>query len=169
MKILSTLVFFAICLSLGCERSEDSNPAAENILATTFRVSAKKLVDTEELAVFRVNIEATGERNVQVSAQGRVFCEGLCGPEPKTNTLQYEVILVAALIKRSGSSNLVKWFMQTEGGGSKISRPNPETIETEVEAISEILKLKTLQGTASFGNDLVLGEFKNEPIVVSLK
>jgi len=64
---------------------------------------------------------------------------------------------------------LVKWFMQTEGGGSKISRPNPETIETEVEAISEILKLKTLQGTASFGNDLVLGEFKNEPIVVSLK
>jgi hypothetical protein len=169
MKTLGMVVSLAICLSLGCEKSEDSSPVTDDILATTFHVSAKKLVDNEELVVFRINIEAAGERNVWVSAQGRVFCEGLCVPDPKTDTLQYEVILVATLIKRSGSSNFVKWFMQTEGGGSKISRPSPETIETEAEALSEILNLKTIEGPVSFGNDLVLGEFKHEPIVVLVK
>ncbi len=161
MKVLSTLICAVICICLGCQKSEDNTPA------TSFRIITDKLIDTKDLVVHHVTIEAPGERYVQVNAEGELFCKSTFKPVRETNTLRFELTFVATLIKRPDSPNVMKWYMQAKCDGNTIG--HPDLIETEAQTLSELLKLNMFEGSQSFGQDLVLGEFKKEPIVVFVK
>jgi hypothetical protein len=161
MRILSTLICVGICLSLGCQKSDDT------VSSTSFHVKSEELINAEDHVVLHVVIEAPGERYVQINVDGELFCKSTFKPQGDTNTLQVELTFVATFIKGSGTPNLIKWFMQFEAVGNTIG--HPETIETKAETLSEVIQLKTFEGSGIFGQDLVLGKFNDEPIVVLVK
>jgi hypothetical protein len=161
MRILSTLICVGICLSFGCQKSDD------NVSAASFHVKADELISTDDHAVLHVVIEASGERYVEVNANGELFWKSTFKPQGDTNTLQVELTFVATFIKRPDTPNLIKWAMQTKAGGNTIEHPG--TIETEAKTLSEVIQLKSLEGSVIFGQDLVLGKFNDEPIVILVK
>jgi hypothetical protein len=161
MRILNTLICVAVCLSLGCAKSGD------NASPTSFRVTAHRLIDTKDLLVHHVTIEAPGERFVRVNAEGKLVCQSTLKPVGDASTFRLELTFVATLVKRPDSPNIMNWYMQTKWSGNTIRCP--EMIETEAETLSELVQLNMFEGSHSFGQDFVLGEFKNEPIVVLVK
>jgi hypothetical protein len=161
MRILSTLICIAICLSLGCQKSDDS------VSATSFHAKADALITAEDYAVLHAVIEAPGERYVQVNVNGDLLFKSTLKPRGNTNTLQVELSFAATFFKGEGTPNSIKWYIQAKGGGQTIG--HPETIETEATSLSEVANLKTFEGSGILGEDLVLGEFNNEPIVVLVK
>ncbi len=128
MRILNTLICVAVCLSLGCAKSGD------NASPTSFRVTSHRLIDTKDVLVHHVTIEAPGERFVRVNAEGEVFCQTTLKPEGNDSTLKFELIFVAVLIKKADSPNVMKWYMQVKLSGSTLG--HPEMIESEAQTFS---------------------------------
>ncbi|MHC4144782.1 MAG: hypothetical protein ACYSUD_08385 [Planctomycetota bacterium] len=162
MKIFNAIMCVGLCLSFGCDKSED------NVPATSFNVKTHKLIETEEFVAFHVTVEAPEDRYVRVSVMGKVLCEGgFINARSVTHPLQFELTLVATLIKRSDSPNMIKWYIQAEGAGQKIG--HPEINETSVQTLSEALSLNRIEGPHSLGQDIILGEFQKEHIVISVE
>jgi hypothetical protein len=163
MKTLSVFVFLSMCLCLGCQESED------NVPATSYRVKADKLVDSEDFVVWKVDVEASGERDVQVHLGEGQLLKWNCMPDRDTNIAHFDVILVAHIDERYDSTNIVKWFIQIkDGGGSTVCYDNEdeETIEIKTGNLEEVIDLKILEGISDFGEELVLGKLQKQPIVI---
>jgi hypothetical protein len=157
-KLIKLLVCLGLCFNLGCQKPE------EQVLDTSYHVTATKLIDQKDLFVQHVIVEAMGERIVQVEAEGQLFRRGIVRPDPDTNKLRYELLFVATLIKSSDSTNTIKWSIQ---GKDPISTAyHPATFEVEARKLSDVLKMEISDASHLYKQELVLGELLKDPIVL---
>lgn len=161
IKTLKLLVCLGICLAAGCSDSPDDAASG------TFHVTADTLIDSDTAAVLHVTIEARGKRPVEVYIDGKLFCKTASQPADDTDTFRFELKFVAVMVKRPASLNTVTWYIRAEYPATGVECP--AMVETEAQKLSEILKLNTFERWHPFGEDLVLGEFRQSPIVVLLK
>ena len=158
---LRLLLCLGICLSLGCRESE------EQVLDTSYHVTATKLIDQTDLFVQHVIVEAIGKRTIQVNAEGQLFHRGIVRPDPNTNKLRYELLFVATLIKSSDSTNTIKWFIQ--GKGPIATSYHPATFEVEARKLSEVLRMDVSNASHPYDQELVLGKFLKDQIVLRVE
>ena len=161
MKILLTIICLGLCLFFGCAKLKDNLPAK------FLNIKTDKLIGTDEFAVFHVAVEAPGDRNVRVNAVGEVVFEDTFAARPDSNILHLELTLVSTLIKTSDSPNMIKWYIQVKSAGHRMG--HREINETSVQTLSDALSLKRIEDPQSFGQDIVLGEFQKEPIIISVE
>ncbi len=157
-KSLRLLACLGICFYLGCRESE------EQVLDSSYHITANKLIDQKDLFVQHVIIEAIGERTIQVNAEGQLFRRGIVRPNPNTNNLRYELLFVATLINSSDSTNTIKWFIQ--GKGPNATTYHPATFEVEAHKLSEVLRVDISDASHPYDKELVLGEFLKDQIVL---
>ena len=153
---LRLLACVGICLFLGCRESE------EQVLDTSFRIIANKLIDQKDLLVQHITIEALGQRTIQVNAEGQLFRRGIVHPDSSTNILRYELVFVATLVSQPDSSSIVKWFIQGKGPNSTAF--HPATFEVETNKLSEVLRMDISDGSHPYNRKLVIGEFLKDQI-----
>ena len=157
-KSLRLLACLGICFYLGCRESE------EQVLDSSYHITANKLIDQKDLFVQHVIVEAIGERTIQVNAEGQLFRRGIVRPNANTNNLRYELLFVATLINSSDSTNTVKWFMQ--GKGPNATTYHPATFEVEAHKLSEVLRMDVSDASHPYDQELVLGKFLKDQIVL---
>jgi len=161
-KLLRLLVCMGICLILGCPKSEEEVPS------TSFRIIANKLVDEKDLFVQKISIEALGERTIQVNAEDQYFRRSDVRPDQITNILHYELLFVGALMDRSDSSRMFKWFIQYK-------EPNSTTYHRKIlevgarDILSDVLRMDLSDGSYPYNKQLVLGDFLKDQIVLLVK
>lgn len=152
---------FVIFCAMGCE-----NPA-DQIPPESFRVSAEDIVASSHLLVKKVIIEASGKRTVRIDDKG-----GNTGPvtveaERNTDLVLAEVTFVAFLTPASESASSFWWMTQIEGSGSTASR-GPSPFAVEAESLTDVLELKLEDGLHVLGQDILIGNFQEEAIVLAV-
>ena len=157
---LFLLMCFSVCLGLGCRESVEPIPDG------SFRLTSKTLVDTKDLTVKHVILEASGERTVEVTEGGD---HSSVSPlkSRDTDTVRVEITFVATLITRSDSPNMVKWLIQLKSRNATAGGPSTYPVETE--SLEDILQLDLQDGLHPLGHDLVVGKFQGAPIVLLVK
>jgi len=113
-----------------------------------------------------VIIEAPGKRTVKVTKKGGLS-EATIEPVPNTDLMVADIVFVAAIIKTSESASVIKWLIQTKGQGVTIG--GPSTFLVEVESLADVLQLKFDQGFHPLGQNIEIGKFQEEPIVLSVE
>jgi len=78
-----------------------------------------------------------------------------------------EIVFVAALVKTSESANMIKWLIQIKGQGVTVG--GPSTFPVEADSLADVLQLKFDQGFHPLGQDIAIGKFQGEPIILSVK
>jgi hypothetical protein len=157
-KSLRLLACLGICFFLGCRESE------EQVLDSSYHITANKLIDQKDLFVQHVIIEAIGERTIQLNPEGQLFRRGIVRPDPNTNKLRYELLFVATLIKSPDSTNTIKWSIQGKGPNS--TAYHPVTFEVEAHKLSDVLKMELSDASHPYKQELALGKFLKDPIVL---
>ena len=152
------LLCLGLCFNVGCQQPE------EQVLDTSYHVTATKLIDQTDLFVQHVIVEAIGERTIQVNAEGQLFRRGNVRPDPNSNKLRYELLFVATLIKSSDSTNTIKWSIQ--GNGPNSTTYHPATFEVEAGKLSDVLKMELSDASHPYKQELALGKFLKDPIVL---
>ncbi len=139
---------------------------ANQIPPNSFRATVKNLVEGSDLLVKHVIIEATGTRTVKVTEKGGLS-EATIEPAQDTDLMRAEVTFVAALVKTSESGNMIKWLIQVKGQGVTVG--GPSSFHVEAESLSDVMQLELDQEFHPLGQDIVIGKFQGESIVLSVK
>ncbi len=159
--LLATAVI--LCVT-GCrDQANQIPPDSSQIPPGSFRVTVKDLVESDDLLVKHVIIEAPGERTVRIAGKGRVIIQ----PAQNADLMLGEITFVAALVKTSESGNRIKWLIQIKDQGS--SMRSASTSSVEAESLADILQLKFDQESYPLGQDIVIGKFQGESIVLSVE
>ena len=157
-----TILFLSSCLSIcmvyGCQESKDQIPDGY------FRLAIDTLVDTKDLIVKHVIVEAPGKRSVKVTQEGGHSSVSDVEPIQDIDTMRVDITFVATLIPISGSPNIFKWLIQLKSRSSTAG--GPSTFEVEAESLDDILQLDLREGLHPLGQDLIVGKFRGEPIIL---
>jgi hypothetical protein len=151
---------FSICLSCGCRESVEQIPEG------SFRLTCQTLVDSKDLIVKHVIIEACGQRHVEVTQDGDHSSVSPLEPRD-TDAVRVEITFVATLTTRSDAPNRIKWLIQLKSRNATAG--GPSTFPVETESLDDILQLDLQDGLHPLGHDLVVGKFQGEPIVLLVK
>jgi hypothetical protein len=160
MKTITLVLFTSllICLVSGCQESKDQIPDG------SFRLTTETLVDTKDIIVKHVIIEAPGTRSVKVTEDGSLSSVSNVKPLRDTDTMNVKITFVASLIKRSDSAHTIKWLVQLK---SRVATAGgPSTFPVEADSLDNILQLDLSDGVFPLGHDLVVGRFQGKPIVL---
>ena len=161
MKSAFTLLAIVVALCItGCRDQTNQIPP------DSFRATVRDLVEGNNLLVKHVIIEAPGEKTVKVTEKGGQS-EATIEPAQNTNVMLAEVTFVAALVKTSESETMIKWLIQIKGQGVTAGRPSSFSVEAE--SLADVLQLKFDQEINPLGQDIVIGKFQGESIVLSVK
>jgi len=155
--ILFLFSCFSICMFSGCQESKDKIPDG------SFRLTIETLVDTKDIIVKHVIVEALGKRSVKVTEDGDLSSISV-KPFRDMDTMRLDITFVATLIPRSGSPKMVKWLIHLKNKNNWVG--GPSTSQVEAESIGDILKLDLQEGLYPLGQDLVVGKFQEKPIVL---
>lgn len=157
-----TILFLFSCLSIcmvyGCQESKDQIPDGY------FRLAIDTLVDTKNLIVKHVTVEAPGKRRVKVTQKFGHSSVSNVEPIQDIGTMRVDITFVATLIPRSSSPNMFKWLIQLKSRSSTAG--GPSTFEVEAESLDDILQLELREGLYPLGQDLIVGKFQEEPIIL---
>ena len=169
--LLSAVIVFFVAgckfFVAGCKEKEQ----VQEIPPGSFRVSIEDLYEGTDLLVKHFTIEAHGEKTVKISKKTG---HGLINATPALDTelMVAEVVFVADLVKTSAPTNMLKLLIQiTErrgiSTGNSVGAPN--SFPAEAENLADILELTLSDGLYPLGQDIVIGKFQGEPIVLSVK
>ena len=139
---------------------------ANQIPPDSFRATVKNLVESGDLLVKHVIIEAPGEKTIKVTKKGG-HSEATIEPAQNTDLMLGEITFVAALVKTSESGNMIKWLIQIKGQGVTVG--GPSSFPVEAESLTGVLQLKFDQEFYPLGQDIVIGKFQGESIVLSVE
>jgi hypothetical protein len=157
-----TILFLFMCLTncfvWGCQESNEQIPDG------SFRLTIDNKVDTKDLIVKHVIVEALGKRSVKVTKHGGDSSVSNVEPFRDMETMRVEITFVATLIPRTGSPNMFKWLIQLKSKNSTAG--GPSAFEVEAESLGNILQVDIQEGLYPIGQDLVVGKFQEKPIVL---
>ena len=155
-KAIVLLTVTAIICGIGCKDQADQIPP------DSLRATVQNLVESNDMLVKYVIIQATGERTIKVNGKKATI-------EPASNTdfMVAEIVFVATLVKSSESANIVKWLIQVKGQGVGVGGSTAFSVEAE--SLDDVLELKFDQGLYPLGQDITIGKFREEPIILSVK
>jgi hypothetical protein len=159
-----SVIVVILCVT-GCRDQTNPIPPTPN----SFRVTVNTIYESSDLLVKQAIIEAPGQKKVSITQKTGTFGvrEVWIDPVQDTNPALAEVTFVAALVKTSKSANMIKLLIRIKG---KIqSAGDPLTYPVKAENLSDILQLQFDQNTYPLGQDIVIGKFLGEPIVLSVK
>ncbi len=159
-RACALLAIVVIICATGCTDQTNQLPP------DSFRATVKYLVEGSGLLVKHVIIEAPCKKTVKVT-QGRKHSEATIEPAQNTDLMLAEVTFVAALVKTSESGNMIKWLIQIKGQG--VTAGGPSSFPVEAESLADILQLKFDQEFHPLGQDVVIGKFQGESIILSVK
>jgi hypothetical protein len=159
-RALAVLAIAVIPCVTGCRDQ------ANQIPPNSFRATVKNLVEGSDLLVKHVIIEAPGKRVVKVTEKGRRSAATI-EPAQDTDLMLAEVTFVAALVKNSESGNMIKWLIQIKGQGVTVG--GPSSFPVEAESLADFIQLEFAQEFHPLGQDIVIGKFQGESIVLSVK
>ena len=157
LTVLATLVIVGVtgCRDRGSQIPSDS-----------FRATVKDLVESDDLLVKHVIVEAPGKRQVSVAEKGGL-AEATIVPAQDTDLMLAEITFVAALVANPESGNTVKWLIQIKGKGVTVG--GPSSFPVEHESLAGVLQLPFDEEIYPLGQDVVIGKFQGEPIVLTVK
>lgn len=161
VKRAFTLLAIVVVLCVtGCRDKTNQIPP------DSFRATVRDLVEGRDFLVKHVTIEAPGKKTVTVTEKGG---EQMAVIEPGQNTdlMLAEVVFVAALTKTSESGTMMKWLIQIKGQGVTVG--GPSSFSVEAESLADVLQLELDQEIHPLGQDIVIGKFQGESIVLSVK
>ena len=153
------IVLLTVTAIICCTSCKDQ---ADQIPPDSFRATVQNLVKSNDMLVKHVVLQATGERTVKVNGKKATI-------EPTLNTdfMTAEIVFVATLVKSSESANMIKWLIQIKGQGGGVG--GSSTFPIEAESLDDVLELKFDQGLYPLGQDITIGKFREEPIILSVK
>jgi hypothetical protein len=157
-----TILFLFSCFSIfmvsGCQESKDKIPD------DSFRLAIDTLVDTKDIIVKHVIVEALGKRSVKVTEDVGLSSVSNVEPIRDIDTMRVDITFVATLIPRSGSPNILKWLIQLKSKNNTAG--GPSTFQVEADSIGDIVQLDLQEGLYPLGQDLVVGKFQGKPVVL---
>jgi len=159
-KAFALLSIVVVLCVTGCRDQSNQIPP------DSFRATVKDLVEGSDLFVKHVIIEAPGKKTVKVTKKGG-HSEATIEPAQNTDLMLAEVTFVAALVKTSGSATMIKWLIQIKGQGVTVG--GPSSFPVEADSLSGVLQLKFDQEFYPLGQDIVIGKFQGESIVLSVE
>ena len=139
---------------------------ADEIPPDSFRLRTNTLVDSSDMLVRKVRIEAHGTRIVKVTEEGDSSTATI-GPVRNADFMVAEIVFVAALLKTPESTNMIKWLIQIQGQGVTVG--GPSTHQVEVDSLADVLDLQVDQGLHLLAEDIAIGTFRGRPIVLSVE
>ena len=158
-RLIILLAVIVFCCT-GC--GNQGNPIPPN----SFRAKVNHLVEGDDLLVTNLIIEAAGERTVTITTKTG---KSVATIEPVQNAqlMHAEVTLVATLVKTSDSKSSLKWLIQIKGRGITVG--GPATFPIETDTLAGVFEMKIDQEFHPFGQDIEIGKFQENPIVLSVK
>ncbi len=156
------LAIVVISCATGCGDRADQIPPESS------RVTVEEIVETRQLLVQQVLIEAAGKRRVRIDDMGGNIGPVTVEPEQDTGRILAEITFVAFLEEASESAGVFWWMTQIEGPGSTAAR-GPSAFPVEADGLTDVLRLGLEQGLYVLGQDVRIGRFREEPIVLSVK
>ena len=158
-RVFGIVAIVIFCVT-GCKDQTNHIPP------DSFRATVKSLVERSDLVVKHVTVEASGKKEVTVSEKGG-HDKATIQPGQNTDLMLAEVIFVATLIKTSESGTMIKWLIQIKGQGVTVG--GPSSVSVEAESLADVLQLKFDQEFYPLGQDVVIGKFQGETIILSVK
>ena len=169
--------FFAllaiIVLSVsGCQ------PESEPIPDGSFRVTILEMAQYDDLVAANLRLEFMGKQTVSVARKGGgASTSSSIAVDPSTNRDSHgigvvDVPFVATLTEIPGSTSMLKWLIglnERRGNVLGTRSGNPLSIPVEAEKLGDILELSISEGFHPLGQDITIGTFQGQPMVLSVK
>jgi hypothetical protein len=165
-SIITLLGIIALGVS-ACQT--ESNPIPDG----SFRVTIVKIAEHDDLIATNIRLEFNGKRTVSLSRKGGGASslssinvgnsEGICF---------VDVAVVATLTKDTESTNMLKWLIglsERKGNSLGTRSGSPWSLPVEAEKIADTLEISISEGFHPLGQDITIGTFQGQPIVLSMK
>jgi hypothetical protein len=143
---------------LGFSPSKDTGP----IPPDCFRVSFRDVVESDNLVVKQMLIEARGKRKIEVRQAGAVRSATL-EPSRDEEFMRGEITFVADLFLQGENSRRIKYLAQIKGPGVTVG--GPSSFPVKAEELSDILSIH-FEGIWPLGQEFVIGNLLHEPIML---
>ncbi len=168
--IIFLLSIIVLCIT-GCKKD------SSQILHGSFHVSIVNISEHDDLVITNIRLEIRGKQTVSISRKGGGQSSlGSISVEPTTSGVSgvsvVDVAVAAALVKIPGKTNFIKWLVQlSERRGNTVGNQfgSPLTLPVEAENIKDVLELSISEGFHPLSQDIEIGQFQGEPIVLAVK
>ena len=170
--IIALLAIIALSVS-GCQ------PESKPIPDDAFRVTIIEMAKYDDLIAANLRLEFMGKRTVSISRKGGgASTSSSITVDPSTNRDSHgigvvDVPFVATLTEVPDSTNRLKWLvglnerrgnvLGTRAGGGPLS------VAVEAERLGDILGLSISEGLYPVGQDVTIGTFQDQPIVLRVE
>jgi hypothetical protein len=170
-SIITLLGIIALGVS-ACQT--ESNPIPDG----SFRVTIVKIAEHDDLSATSLRLEFMGKQTISVSRKGGgASSSGSITVDPPMHGDSrgigvVDVPIVATLTKVPGSTNMLKWLIglsERKGNSLGTRSGSPWSLPVEAEKIADTLEISISEGFHPLGQDITIGTFQGQPIVLSMK
>ena len=154
-------VTLTLSLTLASCRNEE-----KQIPAGSFKVQVETLVETKDVLVKHLRIEAPGKREVRlVKKDSR--SKAVISPGQNQPNMHADIACVAVLIRSPNSQGTLKLLMQIKGQGVTVGGPSSGPVDAD--KVDDILQLKVDQDYYDLGDEIEIGSFQGDPIKLTVE
>jgi hypothetical protein len=123
-------------------------------------------VESGHILIKHVIIEAPAKRTVQITKGRKGHVTVTVDPAANEELMRAEVTFMASLSKTAASGGMLTWLVQIEGGGTVGG--GPLSISVDVADLADVVHLEFDQETYPLAQEIVIGSFQGEPIILSV-